>query len=159
MPRVVGLNKSGKPVGEIERYSGAGVPVGYLACDGSSYLVSNFPALFNVIGYGYGGSGINFNVPDLYSQPDVFTSPWYTSTATTTVAHGLTNLDQISGYEVQEWNVTSGIRQTIDRSSLVTGFDSTNINLDWTGLTPTVNLKYRVILLGNIPTRPVIAYV
>ena len=50
-------------------------PSGFLYCDGSSYgNVSNFPAsgqyqdLYNVIGFQYGGSGQNFNVPDLRGE-------------------------------------------------------------------------------------------
>ena len=39
-------------------------PSGWLVCNGGSYLTDNYPALFNVIGYSYGGSGSNFNVPD-----------------------------------------------------------------------------------------------
>lgn len=38
-----------------------------LLCDGSSYLVSDYQNLFNVIGYAYGGSGLNFNVPNMKS--------------------------------------------------------------------------------------------
>lgn len=36
----------------------------YLIKDGASYATSAYPNLFNVIGYTYGGSGANFNVPD-----------------------------------------------------------------------------------------------
>ena len=50
-------------------------PSGFLYCDGSSYgNISNFPSggqyqdLFNAIGYQYGGSGQNFNVPDLRGE-------------------------------------------------------------------------------------------
>ena len=50
-------------------------PSGFLYCDGSSYgNVSNLPGsgqyqdLYNVIGYQYGGSGQNFNVPDLRGE-------------------------------------------------------------------------------------------
>ena len=43
-------------------------PNNSLYCDGSSYLVSSYQNLFNVIGYAYGGSGTNFNVPDLRSK-------------------------------------------------------------------------------------------
>lgn len=39
-------------------------PAGCLACDGSSYNKALYPELFAVIGYMYGGSGNNFNVPD-----------------------------------------------------------------------------------------------
>jgi len=37
---------------------------GCLFCDGSSHPVASYPALFGVIGYDWGGSGANFNVPD-----------------------------------------------------------------------------------------------
>ncbi len=36
----------------------------YLVCDGTSYLKATYLELWNVIGYTYGGSGVNFNVPD-----------------------------------------------------------------------------------------------
>jgi len=36
----------------------------YLICNGASYVVATYQLLFNVIGYKYGGSGLNFNVPD-----------------------------------------------------------------------------------------------
>jgi len=38
-----------------------------LYCDGSSYLVSDYQNLFNVIGYAYGGSDLSFNVPNMKS--------------------------------------------------------------------------------------------
>jgi len=37
---------------------------GWLLCDGTSYSVSDYPNLFNIIGYIFGGSGDNFNVPN-----------------------------------------------------------------------------------------------
>jgi hypothetical protein len=39
-----------------------------LLCDGSSYLVADYQNLFNVIGYSYGGSGLNFNIPNMKSK-------------------------------------------------------------------------------------------
>ena len=41
------------------------VPLGYLKCDGASVMISDYSALFDVIGTNYGGSGDNFNLPDL----------------------------------------------------------------------------------------------
>lgn len=35
-----------------------------LLCDGTSYSTSLYPDLFAAIGYSFGGSGSNFNVPD-----------------------------------------------------------------------------------------------
>ena len=43
----------------------ASPPSGWLVCDGSSKLVSDYGALHTAIGYAFGGSGGNFNVPDM----------------------------------------------------------------------------------------------
>lgn len=40
-------------------------PAGWLLCDGASYAATDYPDLFAAIGYTYGGSGANFNVPNL----------------------------------------------------------------------------------------------
>lgn len=53
------------PAGIILPYGGAAAPTGYLLCDGTSYATATYAALFGAIGYSYGGSGANFNVPDL----------------------------------------------------------------------------------------------
>jgi microcystin-dependent protein len=54
------------PVGTIEAYVGAGAPLGYLLCDGSSVLRARYPDLFAVIGTSHGtADGTHFNVPDL----------------------------------------------------------------------------------------------
>jgi len=39
-------------------------PTGWLVADGSSQVVANFPNLFAIVGYTFGGSGANFNLPD-----------------------------------------------------------------------------------------------
>jgi microcystin-dependent protein len=55
------------PTGAVVDFAGptANVPTGWLACDGTSYPTATYPALFAAIGYAWGGSGANFNVPDL----------------------------------------------------------------------------------------------
>jgi microcystin-dependent protein len=53
------------PAGVIMPFGGAAAPAGFLLCDGTSYPVASFPALFSVLGYTYGGSGPNFSTPDL----------------------------------------------------------------------------------------------
>lgn len=40
-------------------------PAGWLFCNGQSLSTTTYAALYAVIGYTYGGSGANFNVPDL----------------------------------------------------------------------------------------------
>ncbi len=53
------------PSGTIIDFAGTSAPIGFLACDGASYLAATYPNLFTAIGYTWGGSGANFNVPDL----------------------------------------------------------------------------------------------
>jgi microcystin-dependent protein len=53
------------PTGTILPYGGATAPSGYLLCDAASYATATYTALHGVIGYTFGGSGANFNVPDL----------------------------------------------------------------------------------------------
>lgn len=40
------------------------IPAGFLIADGRSLKKSEYPELFNVLGYVYGGSGENFNIPN-----------------------------------------------------------------------------------------------
>lgn len=55
------------PTGSIIPYAWdpTGIDNSILLCDGSSYATIDFPQLFGVIGYTFGGSGAAFNVPDL----------------------------------------------------------------------------------------------
>lgn len=53
------------PAGAITQFAGASAPTGWLLCDGRAVSKSSYSALFNVIGYTYGGSGDTFNLPDL----------------------------------------------------------------------------------------------
>lgn len=53
------------PTGAMIMYAGVTAPEGWVMCDGVSLSTSTYAALFNVIGYTYGGSGSLFNVPDL----------------------------------------------------------------------------------------------
>lgn len=52
-------------IGSILPFTGNFVPNGWLACDGKSYSASQYAALFAIISNRYGGSGTNFNVPNL----------------------------------------------------------------------------------------------
>ncbi len=59
------LGGSGVPIGTVVAFAGSTAPSGWLLCDGSYYLPSQYPALFNVIGYTYDGVGGLFAVPEL----------------------------------------------------------------------------------------------
>ena len=63
MSKIVGKQIGDIP-GTMKDYCGGTVPPYYLLCDGSSVAVATYPGLFAVIGYTFGGSGANFNLPD-----------------------------------------------------------------------------------------------
>lgn len=52
------------PIGAVLAYAGAGTPPGWLACDGSSFAISAYPGLWNML-QGANGAGPNsFNLPN-----------------------------------------------------------------------------------------------
>ena len=53
------------PAGAILAFAMQSNPNGWIVCNGQSVSKQTFPALFNAIGYTYGGAGDYFNVPDL----------------------------------------------------------------------------------------------
>ena len=56
---------AGVPVGAGALWFTATPPANWLICDGSALDTTTYAALFAAIGYTYGGSGANFNLPNL----------------------------------------------------------------------------------------------
>lgn len=52
-------------VGDMKFTARANLEPGWLECNGQSLSAALYPDLFGAIGYAYGGSGANFNVPDM----------------------------------------------------------------------------------------------
>jgi microcystin-dependent protein len=65
------------PIGSILPYGGNTAPAGFLLCDGTEYNTATYPALFNVIGYAYGGADNTFRLPDLRTRVPVGTGAGY----------------------------------------------------------------------------------
>ena len=59
------------PPGTIVMYVTTNAPLGWLVCNGSGCHTSIYPTLHSVIGYSFGGSGTNFNLPNLKSRMPV----------------------------------------------------------------------------------------
>ena len=54
------------PIGTIIMFAGGYAPANWLICDGSSLSTTGtYAGLFAQINYTYGGSGANFNLPNL----------------------------------------------------------------------------------------------
>lgn len=79
LPLPFGVPASPMPTGAIIAYAGSvlkpdsppGMPIemeGWLVCDGRLVPIARYPALFQVIGLQYGGSGGMFSLPDLRGQ-------------------------------------------------------------------------------------------
>lgn len=64
-------NKMEPYLGEIKLMAINFAPAGWLPCDGRSLPVQQNTALYSLIGYQYGGSGANFNLPDLRGRVPV----------------------------------------------------------------------------------------
>ena len=62
--------QAGLPIGSVSMFAGAAAPPNWLICDGTSLPTSGgtYDGLFAAIGYAYGGSGANFNLPNLSSK-------------------------------------------------------------------------------------------
>jgi microcystin-dependent protein len=59
-------------IGEIRMFAGNFAPLGWEVCRGQSLSISEYDALFTLIGTTYGGDGeMTFNLPDLRSRVPV----------------------------------------------------------------------------------------
>jgi len=52
------------PIGGVLIWDSPNVPAGFLKCNGASLNTSSYAALFQVLGYRFGGVGSTFNLPD-----------------------------------------------------------------------------------------------
>lgn len=90
------INVQGVNTGLIIPWGSASIPSGFLECDGSSVLTSTYAALFAIIGYTYGGSGANFNLPNL-TDKTVLSKSNTKALASTSGANTVTPTGNITG--------------------------------------------------------------
>ena len=88
----------GVNTGIVVPWGSASIPSGFLLCDGTSYSTTTYAALFAVIAYTYGGSGANFNVPDLRDRTVVGVSAANSKTLAQSIgANTVTPTGNVSG--------------------------------------------------------------
>ena len=59
-------------IGEIRMFGGTFAPVGWAFCNGALLAISQYPALYQLIGTTYGGDGVNtFALPDLQGRSPI----------------------------------------------------------------------------------------
>ena len=62
-------------LGEIRMFGGPYAPLNWAFCDGSPLPISEYDALYTLIGQIYGSTGTTFNLPDLRSRVPVHQYP------------------------------------------------------------------------------------
>ena len=67
--------QAGVPVGTMVMFGGAAAPTNWMLCNGASLNTATYAALFAVIGYAFGGSGVNFNLPNLTQKFPIGAGP------------------------------------------------------------------------------------
>lgn len=86
------------------------------------------------------------SLPNRYIDSSrTFKTPWYEDNSVTTVPHNLTDKFDIADLSLLEWDVTNDKMRTLSASSLVVNWDDTNVYLDWTGLSPSSTLKFKLV--------------
>lgn len=57
------------PIGSVMMWAGVAAPSGYLLCDGSQVLISEYPGLYSILGTTFGPSDMtSFTLPDFRSR-------------------------------------------------------------------------------------------
>lgn len=59
------------PTGTIVMYAGSAAPTGWLICDWTSYVTTDYADLFALIGYTYGNDAGKFRVPDFRGRAPI----------------------------------------------------------------------------------------
>jgi hypothetical protein len=104
-------SQKGTAIGTIISWSGdiTNMPPGWIICDGKTLEVDDYPTLFDIIGYRYGGSGNSFNTPRLLNRAIVDYHPSHANVASI----GLTS-DFVARMGEDTANSTSGRSSNID---------------------------------------------
>jgi microcystin-dependent protein len=135
------------PIGGIQMFGGATAPANWLICDGRSLATTGtYAALFAAIGYAHGGSGVNFNLPNLVNKfargangstglGATGGEATHVLTAAELPAHAHPITDVPHGHGVNQWAHNHGITTGNHAHGITTGSHSH-------GLTQAVGLSY-----------------
>ena len=105
--------------GLMSLYAGASAPAGWLLCNGASVVVATYQDLFNQIGYTYGGSGANFNLPNLTGRTVFGLDDMGSSASQRVTVTGSTTLGASAG--AREHTLTSGQAPLVSHTHAANG--------------------------------------
>lgn len=126
--------------------------------DLSSHLINKNATQLNVSSFGLTFGGGQYlevtalyipTVPNIASASRAFTSQWFTSNAVTTVPHGLSDMEDIRGYAVHEWDTVAAKRIQVDPSKIIINFDAVNFYLDFVGSGVSATKQFRIVAGGS----------
>jgi len=132
--------------GTIIAFAGASVPVGYVKCDATPLSTATYPALFNLIGYTYGGAGGTFYPPNLLNKfiQGSTTSAGGSTSGNFTISNSniqsatITSTDLGSGSPYVAFNTSSGISDWSYYKGKASGDGSVNV---WTPVTTSTGTR------------------
>jgi microcystin-dependent protein len=141
-----GITYNPDPIGTIKMYGGSSAPNGYLLCDGSSVSTTTYANLFAVIGYSFGGSGANFNLPAFHDATGRFPRA---QTAGTT-GGSLTHNHTLSSAGQADMTFT-GSTVLIKQTTVSGGFTATN-QVTASSTTSSTSASNGLVLSGTTDT-------
>jgi microcystin-dependent protein len=140
-------------------YAGLAEPNGWYICNGRSLSVAEHPDLFSVIAYTYGGSGANFNLPNLSGRTVFGLDDMGSTAAGRTTVEGSTTLGAMAGFAQHTlldsqaplvshthsatgtFAISAGANRTGNNDDLVTGAPRKNFNTSSGGCARTLSLS------------------
>ena len=147
------------PPGAVAWYIANTPPAGYLECNGALLSTTTYSALFGAIGYTFGGSGLNFMLPDLRGQ---FVRGWDDGRGVDSGrAFGSLQLDQFQGHRhvpltaTTFWGDGSGQGRPTGSGGHFTDGTTGNPTTDGTNGTPRTGTETRPT---NVALLPMIKY-
>jgi microcystin-dependent protein len=97
------------PIGSTKEWpSESNLPAGYVKEDGRSLVKADYIDLWNLIGYYYGGSGANFNIPDSRNKFIVGSGSGYSIASTGGEANHVLSKYELPAHTHQVQHLVSG---------------------------------------------------
>lgn len=137
------------PYGTIIQSASVTVPQGWLLCDGASILKAVYLNLYNAIGYTYGGSGNNFNVPDIRGRVAIGTGTGVGLTARTLGNTAGEETHQLSVGEMPSHSHTTNATGGSIGLITSTGNNTASSGLDNTANEPDLYASLRALTMNN----------